>query len=46
MPWGNWVEGQCLTPRMDSVGKCPTIAGRGEGMGNWMELTDALNFYI
>ena len=35
MPCGNWVEGQCLTPGMDSVGKCPTIVwggGGGEGM--------------
>ena len=44
MPRGNWMEGQCPTPGMESAGKCPTIA-RG---GGWalLELTDALHLKL
>ena len=31
MPRGNWMEGKCPTPGMESAGKCPTIARGGMG---------------
>ena len=41
MPRGNWMESQCPTLGMESLGKRPTIAPGG---GGWalLELTDAL----